>query len=45
MAAVGPYVFIFGGLRGSMLLDDFLLADDSSSGSELSIYDPRAPAW
>ena len=28
-----------------MLLDDFLLADDSSSGSELSIYNPRAPAW
>ena len=44
VAAVGPYVFTFGGLRGSTLLDDFLLADDSS-GSELSICDPRAPAW
>ena len=29
VAAVGPYVFIYGGLRGSALLDDFLLADDS----------------
>ena len=44
MAAVGPYVFIYGGLRGSALLDDFLLADDSS-GSELSICDPRSNAW
>jgi protein phosphatase len=44
VAAVGPYVFIFGGLRGSTLLDDFLLADDSS-GTELSICDPRSPAW
>ena len=44
VAAVGPYVFIYGGLRGSALLDDFLLADDSS-GSELSICDPRSNAW
>ena len=44
MAAVGPYVFTYGGLRGSALLDDFLLADDSS-GSELSICDPRSAAW
>ena len=44
VAAVGPYVFIFGGLRGSTLLDDFLLADDSS-GTELSICDPRSSAW
>ncbi|KAK9908007.1 hypothetical protein WJX75_001420 [Coccomyxa subellipsoidea] len=44
VAAVGPYVFTYGGLRGSALLDDFLLADDSS-GSELSICDPRSGAW
>lgn len=41
---MGPYVFTYGGLRGSALLDDFLLADDSS-GSELSICDPRSAAW
>ncbi len=47
MAAVGPYVFIYGGLRGSALLEDFLLADDSNDpgGSELSICDPRSNAW
>lgn len=44
VSAVGPYVFLFGGLRGSTLLDDFLLADDSS-GTELSVCDPRSPAW
>lgn len=44
MAAVGPYVFVHGGLKGSTLLDDLLLADDSS-GTELSICDPRSPAW
>ena len=44
VAAVGQYVFIYGGLRGGTLLEDFLLADDSS-GSELSICDPRSPAW
>ena len=44
MAAVGPYVFVYGGLRGSALLDDFLLADDSS-GAELSVCDPRSQAW
>ncbi len=44
VAAVGPYVFTYGGLRGSALLDDFLLADDSS-GSELSICDPRSGPW
>ncbi|KAK9811526.1 hypothetical protein WJX72_005322 [[Myrmecia] bisecta] len=44
VAAVGSYVFIYGGLRGSTLLDDFLLADDSS-GTELTICDPRSPAW
>ena len=44
VAAVGPYVFIYGGLKGSTLLDDFLLADDSS-GAEMSICDPRSPTW
>lgn len=44
MAAVGPYIFIHGGLKGSILLDDLLLADDSA-GAELSICDPRSPAW
>jgi len=43
-AAVGPYVFTFGGLRGSTLLADMLLSDDSS-GAELSICDPRSQAW
>ena len=44
MAAVGPYIFVHGGLKGSTLLDDLLLADDSS-GTELSICDPRSAAW
>ncbi|KAL4429396.1 hypothetical protein ABPG77_005170 [Micractinium sp. CCAP 211/92] len=44
MAAVGPYIFVHGGLKGSTLLEDVLLADDSS-GAELSICDPRSPAW
>lgn len=44
MASVGPYIFIHGGLRGSLLLDDLLLADDSA-GTELSVCDPRSPAW
>ena len=44
MASVGPYIFVHGGLKGSTLLEDVLLADDSS-GSELSVCDPRSPAW
>ena len=44
VAAVGPYVFAYGGLRGSTLLDDLLLADDSGGG-ELAICDPRTSAW
>ena len=44
MASVGPYIFVHGGLKGSTLLEDVLLADDSS-GAELSICDPRSPAW
>ena len=45
VASVGPYVFIHGGLRGSSLLADLLLADDSLGAGELSICDPRAQAW
>jgi hypothetical protein len=30
--------------QGSQLLDDLLVADDSN-GTELSIFDPRSPAW
>jgi hypothetical protein len=37
-------VFIYGGLKGSQLLDDLLLSDDSG-GIELAICDPRSPAW
>lgn len=45
VASVGPFVFLYGGLRGSTLLEDMLLADDSGSGAELTVCDPRAPAW
>ncbi len=31
-------------MQGSQLLDDLLVADDSN-GTELSIFDPRSPAW
>jgi hypothetical protein len=41
VASVGPFVFIYGGLKGSQLLDDLLLSDDSG-GTELTICDPRA---
>ena len=44
VASVGPFVFIYGGLKGSQLLDDLLVADDSN-GAELSIFDPRAQPW
>lgn len=43
-AAVGPYIFIHGGLKGSTLLDDFLLGMDGM-GLELAICDPRCPPW
>ncbi|CAL5230077.1 g13534 [Coccomyxa viridis] len=45
VAAVGPYMFTYGGLRGSALLDDFLLADDSTGSADLSVCDPRSQAW
>jgi len=44
VASVGPFVFVYGGLKGSQLLDDLLVADDSN-GAELSIFDPRAQPW
>ncbi|GAX81721.1 hypothetical protein CEUSTIGMA_g9149.t1 [Chlamydomonas eustigma] len=44
VASVGPFVFIYGGLKGSQLLDDLLVADDSN-GAELTIFDPRAQPW
>lgn len=44
VASVGPFVFIYGGLKGSQLLDDLLVSDDSNGG-ELTIFDPRSPAW
>ncbi len=90
VTSVGPFVFIYGGLKGSQLLDDLLLAGagrcspdgvdlvlvllalatpmnlaccrallyptppltrphclatDDAGGAELTICDPRAPAW
>lgn len=44
VASVGPFVFIYGGLKGSQLLDDLLVADDSN-GAELTIFDPRGQPW
>ncbi|DBB07366.1 hypothetical protein WJX82_002389 [Trebouxia sp. C0006] len=44
VAAVGSYIFIYGGLKGSTLLDDFLLAEDGG-GSQMAICDPRSPTW
>lgn len=46
MAAVGSYIFIHGGLKGSTLLEDLLLAEDASGGgAELAVCDPRAEPW
>jgi len=45
VAAVGPYVFIHGGLKGSTLLEDFLLAEDSVTPGDMSVCDPRAMPW
>ena len=44
VASVGPFVFIYGGLKGSLLLDDLLIADDSN-GTDLGLFDPRSPPW
>ena len=43
-AAVGPLIFIYGGLRGGVLLEDMLVADDSD-GRAGHIYDAASPAW
>lgn len=43
-AAVASYVFIFGGLRGSQLLDDLLVAYDPSGG-EMKLGDEESEAW
>lgn len=45
VAAIGPYIFIHGGLKGSTLLDDFLLAEDATGAGELSVCDPRSLPW
>eukprot|EP00889_Picochlorum_renovo_P008416 jgi/Picre1/35446/NNA_002908.t1 len=45
VASIGPYIFIHGGLKGSTLLEDFLLAEDATGAGELSVCDPRAPPW
>ncbi|CAD7705298.1 unnamed protein product [Ostreobium quekettii] len=45
MAAVGNYIFIYGGLRGSQLLEDLLVASDGIPPGELTIGDPNSPGW
>ena len=48
VAAVGPFVFMYGGLRGSLLLDDLLVADDTNLGFgslETGIFDPESESW
>ena len=48
MAAVGPFVFMYGGLRGSLLLDDLLVADDTNLGFgslETGVFDPESESW
>jgi hypothetical protein len=45
MAAVGPYVFVHGGLKGSALLGDLLFAEDATAGAGPPFADARAPAW
>ncbi|KAE8647321.1 serine/threonine-protein phosphatase BSL1 [Cucumis sativus] len=45
-ASVGVRIYIYGGLRGDVLLDDFLVAENSSFQSEISspvITSERAP--
>lgn len=44
VAAVGPYIFIYGGLVGSTLHSDLLLADDGGM-KDTAMYDPRSPPW
>ena len=44
MAAVGPFIFIYGGLVGSTLHSDLLLADDGCM-KDMATYDARSPPW
>ncbi|GMH40175.1 hypothetical protein BSKO_08079 [Bryopsis sp. KO-2023] len=44
-AAIGSYVFIFGGLRGSQLLDDLLVAFDISGGDVKLGDEENSEAW
>lgn len=45
VASIGPYIFIHGGLKGSTLLDDFLLAQDAAGPGDFTVCDPRSPTW
>eukprot|EP00232_Nephroselmis_pyriformis_P020890 CAMPEP_0182865234 /NCGR_PEP_ID=MMETSP0034_2-20130328/7583_1 /TAXON_ID=156128 /ORGANISM="Nephroselmis pyriformis, Strain CCMP717" /LENGTH=859 /DNA_ID=CAMNT_0024997525 /DNA_START=139 /DNA_END=2715 /DNA_ORIENTATION=- len=45
VAAVGKFVFMYGGLRGGVLLDDMLVADDSGGAPGEMVGDPRASSW
>lgn len=44
MAAVGPFIFLYGGLVGSTLHSDLLLADDGVI-KDTATYDARSPPW
>ena len=44
VAAVGPFIFLYGGLVGSTLHSDLLLADDGGM-KDLVTYDARSPPW
>jgi protein phosphatase len=44
VAAVGPFIFIYGGLVGSTLHSDLLLADDGCM-KDMATYDARSPPW
>jgi hypothetical protein len=44
VAAVGPYIFIYGGLVGSTLHSDLLLADDGGM-KDMATYDARSGPW
>ena len=44
VAAVGPFIFLYGGLVGSTLHSDLLLADDGVM-KDTATYDARSPPW
>jgi hypothetical protein len=44
VAAVGPFIFLYGGLVGSTLHSDLLLADDGVM-KDSATYDARSPPW